>query len=39
MGGGGETWSVKSMEGQKLRVFENSLLRKVIGSRKEEETE
>jgi len=36
---GGETWSVKSREEQKLQVFENNLLRKFIGSRKEEETQ
>ena len=33
---GCETWSVKSREEQKLRVFEKSLLRKILGSRKEE---
>jgi len=36
---GGETWSVKSREEQKLRVSEESLLRKILGSRKEEVTE
>jgi hypothetical protein len=35
---GDETWSVKSREEQRLRVFENSLLRKILGSRKEEIT-
>jgi hypothetical protein len=33
---GDETWSVTSREEQRLRVFENSLLRKILGSRKEE---
>jgi hypothetical protein len=36
---GGETWFVKSREEQKLRAFEKSLLRKILGSRKEEVTE
>jgi hypothetical protein len=36
---GDETWSVKLREEQRLRVFENSLLRKNLGSRKYEVTE
>jgi hypothetical protein len=36
---GGETCSIDSKEEQNLQVFENSLLRKILGSRKEEETE
>jgi hypothetical protein len=35
---GCETWSVTSRKEQRLRVFENSLLRKILGSRKEEIT-
>jgi hypothetical protein len=35
---GGESWSVKAREEQKLRVFEKSLLR-ILGYRKEDVTE
>jgi hypothetical protein len=35
---GGETWSVKAREEQKLRVFEKNLLR-ILGYRKEDVTE
>ena len=36
---GCENWSVKLREEQRLRVFENRVLRKVLGSRKDEVTE
>jgi hypothetical protein len=35
---GDENWSVKLREEQRLRVFGNSLLRKNLGSRKDEVT-
>ena len=36
---GGETWSVKARDEQKLRVFEKSSLRKILGSSKQDVTE
>jgi hypothetical protein len=34
---GCETWSLTLREGQRLRVFENSVLRKIFGPRREED--
>ena len=33
-----ETWSVTLQEERKLRVFENMVLRRIFGSRREEVT-
>jgi len=35
---GCETWSLKAREERKLRVFENMVLRRIFGSRREEVT-
>jgi len=35
---GCETWSLTLREERKLRVFENMLLRRIFGPRKDEET-
>jgi len=35
---GCETWSLTSQEGRKLRVFENMVLRRIFGPRKDEVT-
>jgi hypothetical protein len=33
---GSETWSLKQREKHRLRVFENSMLRRIFGHRREE---